>query len=143
MTMMRWPVSFPSPSSGRGTIPSERRKYLEEVPPCPDPETPELEPGPHPRIFLAAGVGGSSQSLSGVLRACQQRTWVTLGLATPKANCLRNFAVEKVCLIWSSSTIDKKLENFEFIFEFKIAINFEFIFEIFVNYERDFCKFRV
>ena len=63
---------------------------------------------------------------------------MTLGLATPKANCLRNFAVEKVCLIWSSSTIDKKLENFEFIFEFKIAINFEFNFEIFVNFEFNF-----
>ena len=34
-----------------------------------------------------------------------------------------------------SSTTDKKLENFEFIFEFKIAINFEFNFEIFVNFE--------
>ena len=41
-------------------------------------------------------------------------------------------------LILTSSTIDKKLENFEFIFEFKIAINFEFIFEIFVNFEFDF-----
>ena len=38
----------------------------------------------------------------------------------------------------SSSTIDKKLENFEFKFEFKIAINFEFIFEIFVNFEFNF-----
>ena len=44
-------------------------------------------------------------------------------------------------LILSSSTIDKKLENFEFKFEFKIAINFEilvnfeFNFEIFVNFE--------
>ena len=38
----------------------------------------------------------------------------------------------------SSSTIDKKLENFEFIFEFKIAINFEFNFEIFVNFEFNF-----
>ena len=38
----------------------------------------------------------------------------------------------------TSSTIDKKLENFEFIFEFKIAINFEFIFEIFVNFEFNF-----
>ena len=41
----------------------------------------------------------------------------------------------KKSLILSSSTIDKKLENFEFIFEFKIAIsfkfNFEFSFEIF------------
>ena len=35
-------------------------------------------------------------------------------------------------IILTSSTIDKKLENFEFIFEFKIAINFEFDFEIFV-----------
>ena len=50
----------------------------------------------------------------------------------------------------TSSTIDKKLENFEFIFEFKIAlnlnfnfglisrffvINFEFIFEFFVNFD--------
>ena len=34
--------------------------------------------------------------------------------------------------------IDKKLENFEFVFEFKIAINFEFIFEIFVNFEFNF-----
>ena len=41
-------------------------------------------------------------------------------------------------LILTSSTIDKKLENFEFIFEFKIAINFEFIFEIFVNFEFNF-----
>ena len=41
-------------------------------------------------------------------------------------------------VILSSSTIDKKLENFEFIFEFKIAINFEFIFEIFVNFEFNF-----
>ena len=39
-------------------------------------------------------------------------------------------------IILTSSTIDKKLENFEFIFEFKIATNFEFNFEIF-------CKFRV
>ena len=40
--------------------------------------------------------------------------------------------------ILTSSTIDKKLENFEFIFEFKIFIyiNFEFILEIF-------CEFRV
>ena len=38
-----------------------------------------------------------------------------------------------VTLILSSSTIDKKLENFEFIFEFRIDINFEFIFEFFVN----------
>ena len=40
--------------------------------------------------------------------------------------------------IWtfSSSTIDKKLDNFVFIFEFKIIINFEFIFEIFfLNFE--------
>ena len=44
--------------------------------------------------------------------------------------------LEGVGLILRSSTIDKKLENFEFIFEFKIAINFEFIFE-------NFCKFRV
>ena len=36
-------------------------------------------------------------------------------------------------LMLSSSTIDKKLENFEFKFEFKVAINFEFVFEIFVN----------
>ena len=36
-------------------------------------------------------------------------------------------------VILSSSTIDKKLENFEFKFEFKVAINFEFVFEIFVN----------
>ena len=41
-------------------------------------------------------------------------------------------------LILSSSTIDKKLENFDFIFEFKIAINLEFIFEIFVNFEFNF-----
>ena len=40
--------------------------------------------------------------------------------------------------ILTSSTIDKKLENFEFIFEFKIAINFEFIFKIFVNFEFNF-----
>ena len=44
-------------------------------------------------------------------------------------------------LILTSSTIDKKLENFEFIFEFKIAmnfeifVNFEFNFEILVNFE--------
>ena len=46
----------------------------------------------------------------------------------------------------TSSTIDKKLENFEFIFEFKIAIKFEFNFEIFCKfrvYFRDFCQFRV
>ena len=52
----------------------------------------------------------------------------------------------------SVSTVDKKLENFEFILEFKININFEFIFEIFVNFELNFeilvnfeifCKFRV
>ena len=43
-----------------------------------------------------------------------------------------------MCLILRSSTIDKKLENFEFIFEFKIAINLEFIFEIFVNFEFNF-----
>ena len=52
----------------------------------------------------------------------------------------------RVLLILTSSTIDKKLENFEFIFEFKIAINFEFNFEIFVNFEFNFeifCKFRV
>ena len=41
----------------------------------------------------------------------------------------------------SSSAIDKKLENFEFIFEFKIAINFEFNFEIFVNFEFNFEVF--
>ena len=38
----------------------------------------------------------------------------------------------------SSSTIDKKLENFEFIFEFSVRVffvNFEFNFEIFVNFE--------
>ena len=40
-----------------------------------------------------------------------------------------------ILLLLSSSTIDKKLENFEFIFKFKIAMNFEFIFEIFVNFE--------
>ena len=34
----------------------------------------------------------------------------------------------------SSSTIDKKLENFEF----KITINFEFIFDIFLNFEYNF-----
>ena len=44
-------------------------------------------------------------------------------------------------LILSSSTIDKKLENFEFIFEFKKAINFELIssflsiLSFFVNFE--------
>ena len=48
-------------------------------------------------------------------------------------------------LILSSSTMDKKLEYFEFKFECKIAINFEFnfknlvncefIFEFFVNFE--------
>ena len=43
-----------------------------------------------------------------------------------------------ISVILTSSTIDKKLENFEFIFEFKIAINFEFIFEIFVNFEFNF-----
>ena len=41
-------------------------------------------------------------------------------------------------VILTSSTIDKKLENFEFIFEFKIAINFEFSFEIFVNFKFNF-----
>ena len=50
-------------------------------------------------------------------------------------------------LILTSSNIDKKLENFEFIFEFKIAINFEFIFEIFckirVYFRGFFCQFRV
>ena len=43
------------------------------------------------------------------------------------------------------STINKKLEKLEFIFEFKIAINFEFNFEIFVNFGFNFdifCKFR-
>ena len=44
-------------------------------------------------------------------------------------------------LILTSSTIDKKLENFEFIFEFKIAINFEFNFEIFKNFEFNFENF--
>ena len=48
----------------------------------------------------------------------------------------------KFRFILTSSTIDKKLENFEFIFEYKIAINFEFNFEIFVNFEF-FCQFRV
>ena len=38
----------------------------------------------------------------------------------------------------TSSTIEKKLENFEFIFEFEIAVNFEFNFEIFVNFEYNF-----
>ena len=46
--------------------------------------------------------------------------------------------VSKPNVILSSSTIDKLLENFEFIFEFKIAVNFEFIFEIFVNFEFNF-----
>ena len=44
-------------------------------------------------------------------------------------------------VILSSSTIDKKLENFEFKFEFKIAINFEFIFEFFANFEFNFKIF--
>ena len=39
--------------------------------------------------------------------------------------------VSKPNVILSSSTIDKLLENFEFILEFKIAMNFEFIFETF------------
>ena len=43
-----------------------------------------------------------------------------------------------ILLLLSSSTIDKKLKNFEFIFKFKIAINFEFNFEIFVNFELNF-----
>ena len=47
-------------------------------------------------------------------------------------------AGKKIVFILTSSTIDKKLENFEFIFEFKIAINFEFIFEIFVKFEFNF-----
>ena len=33
----------------------------------------------------------------------------------------------------TSSAIDKKLKNFELIFEFRIAINFEFIFEFFLS----------
>ena len=33
----------------------------------------------------------------------------------------------KTVLILSSSTIDKKLNNFKFIFEFKVAINYEYI----------------
>ena len=44
----------------------------------------------------------------------------------------------QLTVILSSSTIDKKLENFEFKFEFKIAINFEFILEIFLNFEFNF-----
>ena len=44
-------------------------------------------------------------------------------------------SISTVLLLLNSSTIDKKLENFEFKFEFKIAINFEFNFEIFVNFE--------
>ena len=39
-----------------------------------------------------------------------------------------------IFFILSSSTTDKKLENLEFIFEFKLTVNFEFIFEIFVNF---------
>ena len=54
---------------------------------------------------------------------CMTRTW------------MRNFTLNLFSLLLSSSTIDKKLENFEFIFEFKIAINFEFNFEIFVIFE--------
>ena len=53
---------------------------------------------------------------------------------------------EPIVLILTSSTIDKKLENFEFIFKFKIAISFEFIFEIFCKfrvYLRGFCHFWV
>ena len=50
-------------------------------------------------------------------------------------------------LYWVHLPLTKKLENFEFIFEFKITINFEFNFEIFVNFEfifeGFFCKFRV
>ena len=55
----------------------------------------------------------------------------------PRRN-LEKVALNDFLLILTSSTIDKKLENFEFIFEFKIAINFEFIFEIFVNFEFNF-----
>ena len=39
--------------------------------------------------------------------------------------------VSKLNVTLSSSTIDKLLENFEFILEFKIAMNVEFIFETF------------
>ena len=55
-----------------------------------------------------------------------------------KQNRFANYLRGYLTLILTSSTIDKKLENFEFIFEFKIAINFEFIFEIFVNFEFNF-----
>ena len=41
-------------------------------------------------------------------------------------------------VILSSSTIDKKLEIFEFIYKFKITNNFKFIFEIFVNFVLNF-----
>ena len=62
------------------------------------------------------------------------------GLFCPKST------TRNIILVLTSSTIDKKLKNFEFIFEFKIAINFEFNFEIFVNVEFNFeifvnCKF--
>ena len=42
-----------------------------------------------------------------------------------------------------NSKLTKNLENFEFIFEFKIARNFEFIFEIFVNFEVFFCIYQI
>ena len=45
-------------------------------------------------------------------------------------------------LVLSSSTIDKKLENFEFIFKLKTAINFKLNFEIFFgNFELNFVFF--
>ena len=46
--------------------------------------------------------------------------------------------IKNVQFILSSSTTDKKLEKFEFIFKFKITIKFEFIFEIFINFEFNF-----
>ena len=46
---------------------------------------------------------------------------------------------EIITLILTSSTIDKKLENFEFIFE--IFVYFEFNFEIFANFEFNFKFF--
>ena len=49
---------------------------------------------------------------------------------------IRNRKVKfDLIMIVMSSTIDKKLEYFEFIFEFKVAIDFEFNIEIFVNFE--------
>ena len=65
-------------------------------------------------------------------------TIVTSSATDKKLEIYKNLESRIKNLILSSSTINKKLENFEFIFEFKIAINFEFIFEIFVNFEFNF-----